>query len=466
MAVHLSPARFCANCLGKNLPFHEEILGFSLGHCSCPDCQTGRFSRCGGCHLVPYCSRECQLQHRSQHEKLCQDLARRERTTTEAGTFYLLQPVSTFYSRFWLGDLSVLSLGINIPLPTKLPKIVWIDASLANLLNLVNSVGKEIRDIDGEILESLSELIKCYMERLSFYSSWQNDGKVTELYIAACVFEKNWAISIDLCSLDRKIRDKFVQNEVWEALIFQWARFCQSLRMVKYKLINMKSIKKKRPTQYKALKPFYESGLKMLESSVGRLDGQTSRVSLPPGTDCVGCGADLGEKEAQLAAYFHDKKREEHKMISVPGTPCVLDMSDTAKNIVVCGHHEACNVTAKALYEQILRQETEALLAVLPDTKVCQGCSRHSLGTHRCSRCRAARYCSQDCLNQSWGEHRIRCRDFTRPGCEELYVTKKLDEKARKIQAKECLQQLRYYDPLLGSASADLAAEEKFEEVD
>ena len=153
-------------------------------------------------------------------------------------------------------------------------------------------------------------------------------------------------------------------------------------------------------------------------------------------------------------------------MICVPGTPCVLDMSDTAKNIVVCGHHEACNVTAEALYEQILRQETEALLAVLPDTKVCQGCSRHSLGTHRCSRCRAARYCSQDCLNQNWGEHRIRCRDFTRPGCEELYVTKKLDEKARKIQAKDCLQQLRYYDPLLGSASADITAEEKFEEIE
>ena len=81
LSASLGPARFCANCSGKMLN-----LGSDGGkvRCLCSSCQTGKFSRCGGCHLVPYCSKECQLEHRGQHKKLCKDLARREGPGTEA----------------------------------------------------------------------------------------------------------------------------------------------------------------------------------------------------------------------------------------------------------------------------------------------------------------------------------------------------------------------------------------------
>ena len=83
---------------------------------------------------------------------------------------------------------------------------------------------------------------------------------------------------------------------------------------------------------------------------------------------------------------------------------------------------------------------------ILADSKVCHGCSRHSMRTHRCSRCREARYCSQDCLNQDWEEHRVRCRDFTRPGIKELYATKKLEGEAFKVYEYHCLDYLCSYD--------------------
>ena len=156
--------------------------------------------------------------------------------------------------------------------------------------------------------------------------------------------------------------------------------------------------------------------------------------------------------------------REEYKMARVPDTPCVLDISHIARNIVTCGHQKACEDRAKDLYQQLLLKESRALMAVLPDTKICHGCSRYSMRTHRCSRCRVARYCSKDCLNQDWRQHRIRCRDFTRPGIEKLYATKKLGVEDRKTQSKDCFMQLCHYDPLLGSAQ--VAAAKKMDEVD
>ena len=101
---------------------------------------------------------------------------------------------------------------------------------------------------------------------------------------------------------------------------------------------------------------------------------------------------------------------------------------------------------------------------ILADSKVCHGCSRHSMRTHRCSRCREARYCSQDCHNQDWKEHRVRCRDFTRPGIEELYITKKVEGEARKIYAENCFKILCGYNPSL--VTSQVATKQKNEEVD
>lgn len=146
--------------------------------------------------------------------------------------------------------------------------------------------------------------------------------------------------------------------------------------MVKCKFINIHSIKEKKSKKYRALKPFYESGLQLLES-VGGLDGKsskTSRISLAYGTHCVGYGEDLGEKEAQLVpSNMSELRGEDYMMARVPDTPCVLDISHIASNTVTCGHQKACEDRAKDLYQPLILKESRALMVVPPDTKICHG---------------------------------------------------------------------------------------------
>ena len=406
--------------------------------CICSSCRTEKFSRCGGCHLVPYCSKECQVEHRSQHRKLCKDLAKRE-TSTE------LLSVTGAFSMYWTHLSPRL---ISIPLPTQLPSldIPWIGDYLTNLLHMILAVGRKVQGI-------VLGVWKGSMGHLLYLSSFMKDGKVTEFHFAAFFFFFSSSSLISIEKLDSKMRAQGTLDVVWETFIFQLARFFQILRMVKYKTINIKSIRKKKPAQYQAIKPFYESGLRMLESQTDcSLYHQTSRLSLPPGTLCVGCRRDIGGKEAQLLLMLKD----DYKVVRVPGTPCLLDLSDSAKTIVVCGLDETCSAKAKDLYQQLLREEREALQGVLSDTRICYGCSRFSLKTHRCSRCRLARYCSQDCLNQNWKEHKIRCKEFTRPGFKDLYASKKLVD-------EDGFRTLCSYDPFLRPA---LTSVMKDQEVD
>jgi hypothetical protein len=43
------------------------------------------------------------------------------------------------------------------------------------------------------------------------------------------------------------------------------------------------------------------------------------------------------------------------------------------------------------------------------DSSLCRrsGCS--NVGTHRCSRCREAKYCSRECQKSAWGQHKQNC---------------------------------------------------------
>ena len=44
---------------------------------------------------------------------------------------------------------------------------------------------------------------------------------------------------------------------------------------------------------------------------------------------------------------------------------------------------------------RILNLESKLFSSFLKKSKLCDGCLRRALGTHRCSRCRDARFCSQ-----------------------------------------------------------------------
>ena len=61
---------------------------------------------------------------------------------------------------------------------------------------------------------------------------------------------------------------------------------------------------------------------------------------------------------------------------------------------------------------QMRRYEKDGSLLheFLSHSLLCNGCIKYSNKTHKCSRCRAVVYCSQDCLNADWESHKTVCQ--------------------------------------------------------
>jgi len=484
--------KFCANCLNR-----LELLDISpyCVTCKCSNCQSQRFSTCGGCLTVPYCSRECQKEHwMYNHKSLCKMfsgekipreacLARalNKVKAKEQGVppkFYLLQVRSEellesyFWSIFKSADGTLDCCPTTArenakPRVIEFPFIVgegekngWIDQYLDYLnflvLTMIVAEGKSCKE-----LSNLWQLVLRLRAVYFFHFSLEKDRKLTELKFAVLALRQ---LSFDLSSCsspafdpiesyDVKIRSSGAPTEVWETLIFTMAKFYKRLRMVKYKFINMESFQKKRPSDHRALEPFYQNGQRLLNNVQvpldcdGGYDTNKSRATLPPNTRCVGCHRDIGGSRAQLL-LGRDIWAPGYKMIKIAGTPCVLEMMDSPRPIVTCGKDERCNNRAKELYHKFLGDEMMPLLEVLPDCRICDGCSRYSLKTHKCSRCRSARYCSQDCLSQDWKYHKLRCQEVER---EELSISKKLEGEARQEYSRECFNRIVNYDPVIGA---------------
>ena len=307
-----------------------------------------------------------------------------------------------------------------------------------------------------------------------FHLSLEKDRKVTELKFAVLALRN---MSFDLSgpssdpiekySLTLKIRSVLDQAiltsqhyEVWQTFLFNLSKFYKRLRMVKYKFINMESLKMKKPRKYRALEPFYNNGQRLLNKvSVkrdqdGDWDFRTNRATLPAGTVCVGCRVDLGGSKAQLVLSQpqRDIWSEDFRLTRVAATPCVLEMSSLPSPILTCGRQESCNRRAKQLHLQFLGEERKALLAVMTESRICFGCSRFSLKTHKCSRCRKARYCSQDCLSHHWKFHRVRCEEAEDGSQEELSSSKRLQGEAKMELRRDLLQRLLSYDPVMGAS--------------
>ena len=122
------------------------------------------------------------------------------------------------------------------------------------------------------------------------------------------------------------------------------------------------------------------------------------------------------------------------------------------KSLITCGS-DSCNSEAEAIYNMSLLLEGSGLFKFLGDSRICHGCSKYSLKTHRCSRCRLTRYCSQECFNINWRDHKVRCEPYVRPGTEDLFVSKKLVGEAKQNYYFECSNiVITYYDPYIGTS--------------
>ena len=311
----------------------------------------------------------------------------------------------------------------------------------------------------------------------TFHLSLEKDRKVTELKFAVLFLrELCFDLSDNCCpcfdpscsqdpieSHDKFLRSTGANTEVWETFLFHLSKLCKRLRMVKYKFINMESLKKKmkkRSGEYQALEPFYNNGQRLLAAVSVRLDQDGdwhvhhNRATLPAQTVCVGCQADLGGRKAQLllSQPLCNIWAEDFRLTRVAATPCVLEMSNMPRPIVTCGRKEACNLQAKDLYMKFLGKEQSALLPMLTDGRICSGCFKFSLKTHKCSRCMRVRYCCQACLNQDWKFHQVRCQEEDQAGAssQEL-LTKKLEGEDQKKHEEHCIKRLKIYDPFIAA---------------
>ena len=314
----------------------------------------------------------------------------------------------------------------------------------------------------------------------NFHLSLEKDRKLTELKFAVLALRD---LSFDLtdhccpcfdpsCAQDPiECHDKIIRSsgactEIWETFLFHLSKLCKRLRMVKYKFINMESLKKKmkkRAGEYTALEPFYNNGLRLLNNVSVKLDKdgdwqlRNNRAILPAQTFCVGCKTDLGGRKAQLLLTqpLSDIWAEDFSVVRVADTPCVLEMSNNPRPIVTCGRWEECNAHAKVLYLTFLGEELKALLPIMLDGRICSGCSKYSLKTHKCPRCRRVRYCSQTCLNQDWKYHKVRCeQELEQTGAgavrQEL-LAKKLEGEEKTKHNQDRFQRLVFYDPFIGA---------------
>jgi len=379
---------------------------------------------------MPYCSEDCQLEHWSEHKKICKKLSGSEPVRKPVARYDTKMIVRGFKLYF---DSDTTS-DFPIQFPFKVdrdPHYGWINEYLCYIYSLVVKIsgkGVKITGLFGFEIDIFT-LWSFYF----FLLATEKERKLTELKFAM--------------RFSANVEAPKILNEEWEALFFALAKFYQTLRMVKYKFINVETFQKNRPEDFEVLRPFYENGIRVLNSATGwmrmNVDGQyetkNCRETLPPGSRCAGCDTDLGGKKAQILGRKNCSFR-------VTAIPCVIGITNPSNPIAICGRMEKCYTKAKEIYLTYLCDEEAALMKFLPNSQICHGCSRYSMKTHRCSRCREARFCSQDCLNTNWGDHKVRCREFIRPGIQELYTTRKLKGKAKQRYTAECQEKLAAFD--------------------
>ena len=142
------------------------------------------------------------------------------------------------------------------------------------------------------------------------------------------------------------------------------------------------------------------------------VNGKTALVSLPPHTQCAGCGFHLSGREAQTQLQFPFLPWltcEPSLTVRFPASPIIHDNFGSPW-ITTCGDKEKCLRAGVAKQLQRYSRESASFSKFLTSSEQCNGCLRYSVKTHKCSECLSVRYCSNSCLARDWSNHREPCR--------------------------------------------------------
>ena len=138
--LRFGPASFCANCYSKITPSSNLSLLQQRGmdsRCLCSGCQAQKFSRCGRCQIVSYCSKDCQREHWPHHKRICKMFSRNIQFQSEQKDSDQIVKVS-FYERYGPNMTLEYDLAIQYPFPLDLKhQHGWIDEYLVCLYEMV-----------------------------------------------------------------------------------------------------------------------------------------------------------------------------------------------------------------------------------------------------------------------------------------------------------------------------------------
>ena len=144
--------------------------------------------------------------------------------------------------------------------------------------------------------------------------------------------------------------------------------------------------------------------------------------------------------------------------VRFPDKPIFYD-----NRLVSCGDREDC--IRRVINMQMRRYEHQGRLLheFLSHSVLCNGCIKYSNKTHKCSRCRAVVYCSQDCLNADWESHKTVCQAGAEMGGTSGVVMerRRLQGDLKASYQNHALSLIAWFDPLLYTGMGVLGDQHK-----
>ena len=450
--------QICANCFGK-------LKIQNVEGCPLKEYQMNSFDynedlgievkRCSGCKVLSYCSKPCQTEHwHYSHKKLCKILSGKQAgpkvrhdvhnclSCTEENQGARCKSLSShevILTHYWRYFDCEQGSGYQCPfVPGECSSkfLSWVD----NFLYVITDVLQEAVSSAGPAYHRNPKAVKSYqlirnnflMLRSRYWCfCTQASGKnkqVADVKLAELAFTQMMKKTIYLGEEEREPRNPMLvlnnvfkgrsKSLIWEKFLHFTGKFYRMLRVMKYAIINLRNLPDKKKEKYAELININKDDLRVFDMEL-KADPQQIFTSLPDASKCFGCQRRFGGRKAQdqfqsQSCPWFCSKEEAGKIIHgrFPDKPIIYD-----SKLVSCGDRQDC--IRAVVSAQLSRYDHVGRLLheFLSHSLLCNGCIKYSNKTHKCSRCRAVVYCSQDCLNADWESHKAVCQAGAEIGC-------------------------------------------------
>ena len=121
------------------------------------------------------------------------------------------------------------------------------------------------------------------------------------------------------------------------------------------------------------------------------------------------------------------------------------------------------NETGRTGQIEVNNAEASLFCNFLSHTRLCNGCLRYSMKTHKCGRCKSVVYCSQQCLEGDWPNHKFSCAVFAETQSS-LRGSRRLTDTSKRIHEKLAISLIGRMDPYVYDSMKWIGMEPFFDE--